>query len=287
LAKKVKARVFPVDRLPFNSEGLLILTNDGEIADQLQKNESVPRVYVVKVKGHPNAEMISRLEKGGKVNEEFFKPHTVKGIEELSQKTLVQVVILGTTGVDLKAFFESKGFLVEKVTRTAIGQITLHGLDQGQFRYLKKSQVEALIAQPELGLKSIEQLHEKIDAKKERAMSREERIEIQNERNARQKKVERKKKKERFSDLYGKPGKSWEDRPVRSPKVAATYADQDDQPARMESGFRVRFSQPKRTKEKSSSTGGSYTPTRNKTSRAGKPQASGRRKLAPRGKNKR
>jgi len=66
---KVKTRVFPVGRLDFNSEGLILLTNDGAFAEKVQKSDQILRTYAIKVKGHPDHEMISRLEKGAWIGE--------------------------------------------------------------------------------------------------------------------------------------------------------------------------------------------------------------------------
>ncbi len=174
---KVQERVFSIGRLDFNSEGLLLLTNDGDLAEKVQKSEKIPRVYLVKVKGHPDAEMLSRLERGGKVGERYFRPQTVRKFEEYAQKALVQIVAVGNAAIDIKAYVESKGFLVEKITRQAIGHITLHGLEPGHYRFLQKSQLEALVEQPELGQRRLEQEGEKIDARAERKASIEDKLE--------------------------------------------------------------------------------------------------------------
>lgn len=153
---KVKSRVYPIGRLDFNSDGLILLTNDGELAERLQKKPDLPRVYQVKVKGHPTPDMLDRIRKGGKQGRTWIRPHSVRMSQSLQSKALVEVVLMGSGGSDLKSLFEMKGFLIEKMTRTAIGHVTLKGLKPGEFRYLKKSQIQALIDQPELGLRMIE-----------------------------------------------------------------------------------------------------------------------------------
>jgi 23S rRNA pseudouridine2605 synthase len=157
---KIKTRLFPVGRLDFNSEGLILLTNDGAFAEKLQKRDDIPRVYSVKVKGHPDSEALSRLGKGARLGEEkarFVKPHSVRMKQSLANKSVIEIVILGGGAIDIKQLFEFKGFLVERIVRTSIGHLTLKGLLPGHFRYLKPSQAEALLNQPELGMKRIEQ----------------------------------------------------------------------------------------------------------------------------------
>ncbi len=159
LGSKVKARVYPIGRLDFNSEGLLLLTNDGDFAEKIRHVSDLPRIYEVKVRGLQDELALRGLERGARIPERTsykrVRPYSVKLLETLQSKTRVQVVFLGPTAVDVKHFFEVKGFLVEKVTRTAIGHLTLRALPPGRFRFLTKSQVMALINQPELGLKNL------------------------------------------------------------------------------------------------------------------------------------
>lgn len=174
---KIRTRIYPVGRLDFNSEGLLLLTNDGEFAQQLQTRDDVPRVYRVKVKGHPDKEMIERLARGAKIGDKYFKPHSVRLFDELQSKAQIEVVVLASGAFDIKTYFEMKGFLVDRITRVAIGHMTVHGLSPGQYRMLKKSQVEAILKQPELGMKRLEQEAEKAREKefaREKAAARRE-----------------------------------------------------------------------------------------------------------------
>jgi 23S rRNA pseudouridine2605 synthase len=155
----VNSRVFPIGRLDFNSEGLLLLTNDGEFAQKLQRLDTLVRVYSVKVKGLPSAEMLSRVARGVRLTqpqERSFRPHSIQIKETLPNKTIIEVVLIGAGAYNLKSLFDTRGFLVEKVVRTAIGHLTLKNLPVGTFRYLKASQVLALLDQPELALKRLE-----------------------------------------------------------------------------------------------------------------------------------
>lgn len=156
LGGKVKARVYPIGRLDFSSEGLIIMTNDGAFAEKLQKMDGVPRVYHIKVRGRPDPSMIARLEKGARLGNRLVKPYSIRMAEELANKIRIEMVLTESGAVDVKTLFEQKGFLVESIRRTAIGQITLRGLKPAEFRFLKPSQVEALLTHPELGLKNLE-----------------------------------------------------------------------------------------------------------------------------------
>jgi 23S rRNA pseudouridine2605 synthase len=154
----LKTRVFPIGRLDFNSDGLLILTNDGNFAEKVQKRDDIPRVYSVKVKGLPDEEMLARLGRAARmggtgVKNKLVKPYSVRLLKKLESKSIIQIVIMGGSAFDIKAFFESRGFSVEKVSRTAVGHITLKSLLPGEYRLLKASQAFALLEQPELALK--------------------------------------------------------------------------------------------------------------------------------------
>jgi 23S rRNA pseudouridine2605 synthase len=177
--KRIEERVYPVGRLDFTCEGLILLTNDGAMAEQLQKREDIPRFYHVKVKGHPDREMISRLEKGAKLENRYVKPHSVRVLKTLTNKAIVEVVILGGGQIDLKTFFEGKGFLVERISRVGYGHLSLKGMSPGEFDRLAPTSVEALLKQPELGMKALEQeleLHREREGRREEREARGERL---------------------------------------------------------------------------------------------------------------
>ena len=143
---KVHGKVFPVGRLDYNSEGLLILTNDGVFAERAQKSEKIPRVYQVKVRGTPDADTLRRLENGVKLEGRKIKPQSVKLVQELASNSLIEVVMVGSGVADIKKLFEMRGLLVVRMVRTAIGHITLKNVQPGRYKFLRKSQVDALFA---------------------------------------------------------------------------------------------------------------------------------------------
>ncbi|HLD99971.1 MAG TPA: pseudouridine synthase [Bdellovibrionota bacterium] len=154
---KVHARVFPIGRLDFNSEGLLLLTNDGKFAQDLQQRDTVPRVYQAKVKGHPEPDALDRLSRGMRLGHRHIKPHSVRLVNDFANKAVVELVFLDSGAIDVKTLLETKGFLVDRIVRTAIGHITLKGLLPGRFKYLKSTQTQALLDQPELGMRRLKQ----------------------------------------------------------------------------------------------------------------------------------
>jgi pseudouridine synthase len=166
--KLTKSRVFPIGSLSMTAEGLLLLTNDGKITEDFLKNEKVPQVFEVKVKGFLDDSRLKGLERGIKSDRGgFIRPHTVRIEERLTSKTVLEIAMLGPSTEDLKELFDKQGFLVERVKRTWIGQIGIGEMQAGGLRPLKVSQLQALL-QPELGLKRLENLKEKDRLKKER-----------------------------------------------------------------------------------------------------------------------
>jgi len=178
---EMHTRLFPVGRLDFLSEGLLLLTNDGDLAEKIQKSDNIPRVYWVRVKGHPEAELIEKLKKGGRIEGQLIKPHSVRLAGDHSSRSKIEIVMVGNGSADLQGLFEQKGFLADKIVRQAVGHVALGTLKPGEFRMLRKSQFEAVFEQTELALQRIDQESErtrewavKIDARHKAQREREE-----------------------------------------------------------------------------------------------------------------
>jgi pseudouridine synthase len=159
---RVQARIYPIGKLDFESEGLVLLTNDGEMAQKIAKSKDLLQVYSIKVKGHPDAEMLKRISRGMKTEKgHLVRPEVVRVDEKLEKKAKVQVVMRGSAATELKALLETRGFLFDRLVRTGIGQITLGELETGEYRRLEASQVRAIFEQPELGMRTINTAVEK------------------------------------------------------------------------------------------------------------------------------
>ncbi|MEN9722516.1 MAG: hypothetical protein RJB38_502 [Pseudomonadota bacterium] len=175
---RVQARIYPIGKLDFESEGLVLLTNDGEMAQKITQAKDLLQVYSIKVKGHPDAEMLKRISRGMKTEKgHLVRPVAVRIDEKLAQKAKVQVVMRGSSATDLKTLLESRGFLFDHLVRSAIGQISLGAIEPGEYRRLEASQIRAIFEQPELGMRPIESALEK-DAQ---ALARRERRSGQND----------------------------------------------------------------------------------------------------------
>lgn len=154
--KKIRIRVFPVGRMDFNSEGLILLTNDGALAEKIQKSKDVVRVYSAKIKGHPEPRILDKLSRPQRIDGKQITPYSVKVTQELAQKSFLELTFVGQIGIDVRSFLERQNLLVERIIRKAIGNVSLKNLPVGHYRILNQSQVTAIVDQPDLALRRAE-----------------------------------------------------------------------------------------------------------------------------------
>jgi 23S rRNA pseudouridine2605 synthase len=150
LLRGVGARVYPVGRLDYASEGLLLLTNDGDFANRLMKAAShVPKTYMVKVAGSPTADGLARLREGIFIASDRGKriktsPAKIRVIRE-SANPWYEVTLIEGKNRQIRRMFEEIGHHVEKIKRVRYGPLELD-VHPGKFRKLKPEEVERLKA---------------------------------------------------------------------------------------------------------------------------------------------
>jgi 23S rRNA pseudouridine2605 synthase len=134
----------PVGRLDFNSEGLIILTNDGQLTDLLTRAGIVPKVYHAKVKGAPSEEQIERLRRGILIDNARTAPAQIKLIERTKEgnNSWYEVTICQGKNHQIRRMFDAIGHSVTKLRRVRIGHLTDHGLAPGQYRELTGGEVK-------------------------------------------------------------------------------------------------------------------------------------------------
>jgi len=148
LLRGVGARVYPVGRLDYASEGLLLLTNDGEFADRMMKAAShVPKTYMVKVAGKPTVEGLGRLRGGLFIQSERGRrvktaPAKVRVIRE-SENPWYEVTLVEGRNRQIRRMFEEIGHHVEKIKRVRYGPLELD-VHPGEFRRLTAPEVAKL-----------------------------------------------------------------------------------------------------------------------------------------------
>lgn len=145
LVRDITERIFPVGRLDYDSEGLLLLTNDGDFAQRLQHPKyKMPKRYLVKVRGSVTAKDTAAVEKGVKLEDGMFKPLEFRIEDRNPKSTWVYVTINEGRNRVIRRFFEELGHPVARLIRVAIGEIGLGDLKEGGYRHLRKWEIKKL-----------------------------------------------------------------------------------------------------------------------------------------------
>jgi 23S rRNA pseudouridine2605 synthase len=139
------SRLFPVGRLDFQSTGLVLLTNDGDLAAVLtHPRYHVPRRYRVKVSGTPDERSLARLRRGIRLDDGPTGPVEVSIAERRPTKTWLEVTVHEGRNHLIRRLCAAIGHPVEKLQRTALGPLELGKLGIGEFRPLTDREVAAL-----------------------------------------------------------------------------------------------------------------------------------------------
>lgn len=143
LIKEVSERVYPVGRLDYLSEGLLLLTNDGELANKvMHPSNQVTKVYEVKVFGLVSPKILRKLREGVTVDGDFLKPLSVRPIGQLENKTWLEFTLGDGKNREIRKICEAAGLTVDKLKRVAIGNLNIKGIAPGNYTYLTRQQLE-------------------------------------------------------------------------------------------------------------------------------------------------
>lgn len=140
--KEISERIYPVGRLDYLSEGLLIMTNDGEVANLIMHPKfNVTKVYEVKVFGSVTEGILNKLRAGTYLEDGFVKPQSVRVIKQLPTKTWLEFRLNEGKNREIRKLCEAVGLTVDKLKRMAIGGLTIDGIAPGKIRYLSKHQL--------------------------------------------------------------------------------------------------------------------------------------------------
>ena len=139
-------RLHPVGRLDFNTEGLLLLTNDGEFTNLITSARNrIAKVYEVKVKGVPPESAIERLRRGIAIGKgERTAPAEVRKLREIKANSWFEVTLHEGRNQQIRRMFDAIGHSVVKLRRTRIGTLDDWGLPLGKWRKLKEIEVKRL-----------------------------------------------------------------------------------------------------------------------------------------------
>jgi 23S rRNA pseudouridine2605 synthase len=140
-----KRRVFPVGRLDYNTTGLLLLTNDGELALRLTHPRfGVKKFYRAKLSACPTEEALTHLRKGIRLDDGMTAPARARVIEKLKKNAWVEIEVHEGRKREVRRMFEVLGYFVEKLIRIRVGPISLGALAPGELRPLSQSEIQSL-----------------------------------------------------------------------------------------------------------------------------------------------
>ena len=142
LIREVSERVYPVGRLDYLSEGLLLMTNDGEVANTIMHpRHEVFKVYEVKIFGVLDPQMLYKLREGVTVEGELLKPLSVRPLKQLDNKTWVEIRLAEGKNREIRKICEALDITIDKLRRVAIGNLTINGIAPGRYVYLSKKDI--------------------------------------------------------------------------------------------------------------------------------------------------
>ncbi|MDD3895313.1 MAG: pseudouridine synthase [Syntrophomonadaceae bacterium] len=146
LIKEKNMRIYPAGRLDFDTEGLLILTNDGDFSNYvIHPRYKMDKKYEVLVQNAVTAAAIKQLQKGIPLEDGKTAPARVRILKAASDQTLLELIIHEGRKRQVKRMMEAVGHPVIKLKRTAVGFLTLKGLKAGEYRYLSSREAERLM----------------------------------------------------------------------------------------------------------------------------------------------
>ncbi|MCX7746618.1 MAG: rRNA pseudouridine synthase [Clostridia bacterium] len=145
LIKEIRERVYPVGRLDYDTSGLLILTNDGELTYHLtHPKHEIEKVYNAFIEGVPTEEEIKRFQEGLKIEDYITSPAKFRIIKKENRNTWVEIVIHEGKNRQVRKMCEAIGHKVIALKRIAIGSIILGNLEEGKWRYMRNEELDAL-----------------------------------------------------------------------------------------------------------------------------------------------
>jgi len=142
LCRGIHTRIYPVGRLDYLSEGLIIITNDGDFANSiLHPRYEVTKVYEVKVFGQVNETTLNKIRDGVKSDGDVLKPLSVRIIKQLPTKTWLEFRLVEGKNREIRRICEECHLTIDKLRRVAIGNLSIDGLQPGCFQIVNKSEI--------------------------------------------------------------------------------------------------------------------------------------------------
>jgi 23S rRNA pseudouridine2605 synthase len=148
----IKERVFPVGRLDYDSEGMLILTNDGDFAHAiLHPSKKIPKTYLVKVKGVLQEEELEKLRRGIRLDRSVTAPAKVKRLRKTEQNSWIEMTIYEGKKRQIRRMLERVGHSVMRLMRIRVGGLEMGDLKPGMLRRITTEELNTIIKELDTG----------------------------------------------------------------------------------------------------------------------------------------
>ncbi len=145
LVEEIKDRIYPVGRLDYNTSGLLLLTNDGDLTNKITHPKNhIDKTYLARVKGILSESKLKRFEKGIDIGGYITAPAKIELIKKYEDSCDVKIIIHEGKNRQIRRMLEILDHPVTKLSRIAIGNLTLNGLPKGKWRNLNSKEIEEL-----------------------------------------------------------------------------------------------------------------------------------------------
>jgi 23S rRNA pseudouridine2605 synthase len=146
--KGVKYKVFPVGRLDYDSEGLLLVTNDGDFANAvMHPSKKISKAYLVKVKGIIGEDNIEKLRKGVRLEDGITFPAKVRRVRKSEKNSWIEITIFEGRKRQVRRMLESIGYPVIVLRRIGINRLKLKDLRIGEIRYLAPDELRLIMSE--------------------------------------------------------------------------------------------------------------------------------------------
>lgn len=146
--KGIKERLYPVGRLDYDTEGLLLLTNDGELTNLLaHPRYHIPKTYYATVKGVPHGNDLDKLKKGIELEDGMTSPAEVEyvDVDPDGKQSIISITIYEGRNRQVRRMFEAINIPLKQLKRVRFGHLTLSGLPRGKYRMLSEQDIKELI----------------------------------------------------------------------------------------------------------------------------------------------
>ena len=147
LIDNVNERIYPIGRLDYDTTGVLLLTNDGDLTNKLiHPSKEINKTYRVTIEGYPSEEQLERIRKGIKLDGVLTSPALVEVVKvnKEKRKSIINITIHEGKNHQVKRMFATVGLNVTKLNRIEFAGFRVGGLKEGQYRLLNEKEISEL-----------------------------------------------------------------------------------------------------------------------------------------------